>query len=79
MSRSIPNFNASFGGWLTWTRELAGVSQAALAARIGTSQESVRKWERGVACPSLYNAVMVCDALGASLEDLMASTREVTR
>ena len=78
MSRSIPNFNASFGEWLKRTREFAGVSRDALAARIGTSHQAISNWGRGAACPSLYKALLVCDALGASLEDLVSSTREVT-
>ncbi len=51
-------------------RKAQGLSQEALAEKIGVSRQAVSKWETDEAFPDLQKAVMLSDALGISLDDL---------
>lgn len=50
------------------TRERAGLSQHALAARAGTSQPAVSRYESGAASPSVETLDRLLAAMGARLE-----------
>jgi len=45
-------------------RQLAGLSQSELAARIGTSQSVVSRWERGVDTPRIDTLAGILQACG---------------
>lgn len=49
-------------------REAAGLSQRALAAKAGTSQPAVARYERGVAAPSWETLQRIAAACGRRLE-----------
>lgn len=49
-------------------RDLAGLSQAGLAARAGTSQSAIARYETGAAQPSLTTLERLVAACGARLE-----------
>lgn len=49
-------------------RRRAGLTQAALAARVGTTQSAVARWESGSAAPSLDTVVRVLRACELDLE-----------
>ncbi len=51
-------------------RKTQGLSQEALAEKIGVSRQAVSKWETDEAFPDLQKAVLLSDALGVSLDDL---------
>src|SRR6266545_1561793 len=51
-------------------RELKGWSQKALAARVGTNEQSVNHWESGLHKPSKYFQAQLCQLYGKSAEEL---------
>lgn len=50
------------------SREAAGLSQEALAARAGTSQPAVSRYESGISSPSVETLDRLLAAMGARLE-----------
>lgn len=52
-------------------RHRDGLSQADLAARIGTSQQAVAKWEIGTANPKLKKLFAMADVFDCTLETLL--------
>lgn len=58
----------TFGGWLAAALDDRGMSMSALAARVGTTRQSVSDWTRGVSAPSLASALLLCDALAVEGE-----------
>ncbi len=51
-------------------RREQGLSQEALAEKIGVSRQAVSKWETGEALPDLQKAMLLSEALGVSLDSL---------
>lgn len=51
-------------------RQAAGMSQEALAARIGVSQSSLQQWEQGRYWPSAFWLPKLAAALRCSIEEL---------
>lgn len=47
-----------------------GLSQSALADRVGVSKNSISSIERGEYQPSAYTAMMLCICLGKEFSDL---------
>jgi transcriptional regulator with XRE-family HTH domain len=52
------------GARIKAARKLAGLSQRALAARIGVSAMAVSKWERGAVYPGSARMMQIADACG---------------
>lgn len=50
-------------------RERKGMSQDELAAKIGTSRQSISAIERGIALPSVDNAKKIASVLGLKWSD----------
>lgn len=69
---SVPGF----GPRLRALRDLAGLSQRALAAGAGLCTDSVVKLEQGHRQPSLYAAWRLADALGVTVLDLLPAGEE---
>jgi len=61
---------ASFGAIVAERRKSLGISQEALAERIGVSQESLSRMERGFIAPRFERLQLFADALGCSIADL---------
>lgn len=51
-------------------REASGLSQRALAQRLGVASNAVARWERGEHAPSVYGALRVSRALGVPVESI---------
>ena len=51
-------------------REERGVSQNALAERLGVSPQAVSKWERGICCPDIALLPSIADIFGVSIDEL---------
>ncbi len=51
-------------------RKQAGLTQQALAASVGVSRQTIISMETGDYAPSVYLALKVAGALGASVEEL---------
>lgn len=54
-----------------------GTSQSALAARIGISPASLSAKRRGVRDFSFEEVIVLCDLLGASIDEMAPSAEEV--
>lgn len=55
-------------------REQQGLSQAALARKLGVCQQAVGKWERGISDPKWSLAPQLADALCCSIDALFGHT-----
>lgn len=55
-------------------REQQGLSQAALARKLGVCQQAVGKWERGISDPKWSLAPQLADALCCSIDALYGRT-----
>ena len=53
-------------------RKELGLTQEALAHRLGVTNQAVSKWEGDVCCPDIQLLPALADALGLSLDDLFA-------
>ena len=52
-------------------RRKAGITQSALAVRVGVTAQAVSKWEQGRSCPDIAILDEIADALGISLFELL--------
>ena len=52
-------------------RRKSGITQSALAARVGVTAQAVSKWEQGRSCPDIAILDEIADALGISLFELL--------
>jgi transcriptional regulator with XRE-family HTH domain len=60
------------GGNIARRRKELGLTQAALAERLGMEPETVSRCERGAALPSVASLVSFAQVLGTTLADLLA-------
>lgn len=67
---------ATFGDRLAAAREKSGLSQAALAKRLGVKASTVRKWEDDLAEPRANRLSMLAGLLGVSMGWLITGTGE---
>ena len=69
---------AAFGAIIAERRRLLGISQEVMAERVGISQESLSRMEKGVIAPRFERLQLFADALGCSIPDLFRIQREVS-
>lgn len=60
------------GEYISHKRKDKGLTQAALAEKIGVSDKSVSKWERGICLPDVSKYRDLCEILGISINELFA-------
>lgn len=58
--------------WLRAWREGVGLSRSALANQLGTSPDSIRRWEAGTSRPQARFRRPLADAMGLEYQDLCA-------
>ena len=58
-------------------RKKAGLSQEALAERIGVSRQAVSKWETGEAMPELSTVVALANEFGVTTDWLLSDEEEI--
>ena len=58
-------------------RKQAGLSQEALAERLGVSRQAVSKWERSESSPDTDNLIALAQLYGLSLDDLLYVDDEI--
>jgi transcriptional regulator with XRE-family HTH domain len=58
---------------LQQARRRAGLTQAELAARVGTTQSAVARWERGASRPSVERLEAMVGACGLELQLALAA------
>ena len=61
----------SFGAIVSERRKLLSMSQETLAERVGISQESLSRMEKGFIAPRFERLQLFADALGCSISDLL--------
>ena len=64
----------TLGNKLYRLRKNAGLSQEALADKLGVSRQAVSKWECGESLPDTDNLITVSKLFGASLDELVGNT-----
>lgn len=52
-------------------REAAGLSQIQLALRMGVSQGTIARWERGGRTPQAANLIKLAQILGCGVDELL--------
>ena len=57
---------------ILYCRKRAGLSQEALAERLGVSRQAVSKWETGEALPETGKLATLAAALGVSVDWLLS-------
>lgn len=60
------------GQYIQKKRKELGLTQAELAEKLGMSNKSVSKWERGVCLPDVSVYMELCEILGISLNEFIA-------
>ena len=60
------------GKYIAGKRKSLGMTQKQLAEKIGMSDKSVSKWERGVCLPDVSVYKELCSILGISLNEFLA-------
>ena len=61
----------SIGNRIAQFRKQAGLSQEALAEKLGVSRQSVSKWESGGVMPDIDKIIAMSDLFGVSTDDLL--------
>ena len=69
--------NVEIAQRLAERRKQAGLSQEALAAKLGVSRQAVSKWERSESSPDTDNLIALAQLYGVSLDDLLYVDEEM--
>ena len=56
-------------------REAAGMTQSALAEKVGVDRTSVSKWETGAAFPASGKLPRIAEVLGCTVSDLFSGEK----
>ncbi|MFE1192950.1 helix-turn-helix domain-containing protein [Streptomyces olivaceoviridis] len=67
----VPRRRIEIGLQIREARRTAGLSQMTLGDRIGRDHKTVSRWENAVTAPDLVDLLLVADALGVPLADLV--------
>lgn len=60
------------GSYIAEKRKSLGMTQKQLAEKLGKSDKSVSKWERGICLPDVSVYLELCEILGISLNEFLA-------
>jgi len=63
------------GRFIAMCRKERGMTQAALAERLGITDRAVSKWENGRSMPDSSIMLALCDMLGITVNDLLSGER----
>ena len=63
--------NVEIAERLAARRKMAGLSQEALAEKLGVSRQAVSKWERSESSPDTDNLIALAQLYGVSLDELL--------
>lgn len=59
------------GKYIADKRKLLGLTQKQVAEKLGMSDKSVSKWERGICLPDVSVYITLCDMLGISINEFL--------
>ena len=62
---------------LVQLRKENGLSQEALASKLGVSRQAISKWERAEASPDTDNLIALAEIYGITLDALLDSEKEI--
>lgn len=65
----------TMGGLIATLRKEKNMTQAELAARLNVTDKAVSKWERDLCAPDIAALPTLAEALGVSVEELIAAHR----
>lgn len=60
------------GKYIADKRKSLGLTQKQVAEKLGMSDKSVSKWERGICLPDVSVYITLCDMLGISIKEIFA-------
>ena len=60
------------GRYIASKRKALGMTQVQLAEKLGMSDKSVSKWERGICLPDVSVYMELCNILGITLNEFLA-------
>ena len=69
--------NVEIAQRLSARRKQSGLSQEALAEKLGVSRQAVSKWERSESSPDTDNLIALAQLYGLSLDDLLYVDEEI--
>ncbi|MFI6356986.1 helix-turn-helix domain-containing protein [Streptomyces sp. NPDC050743] len=67
----VPRRRAEIGLHIREARRAAGLSQVTLGERIGRDHKTISRWENALRAPDLTDLLLIADALGIPLSDLV--------
>lgn len=67
----VPARHREIGERIRTARRAAGLSQITLGERVGRDHKTIHRWERATTAPDLVDLLLLADALGVPLADLM--------
>ena len=67
----------NLGKKIAEARRHSGLTQNALASRVGVTAQAVSKWEQGRSCPDIAILDEIADALGISLIELLGMDERI--
>ena len=70
------NKTMTFAEKLKTARKNAGMSQDALAEKLGVSRQAVTKWETGRGIPDIENMMIISNLFGISVDEFLSSEKE---
>lgn len=66
----------TLGAKIAQLRKQQGMTQQALADRMGVTDKAVSKWERDLSCPDIKSVPALAEVLGVSVEELMQTEKK---
>ena len=60
---------------ILYCRKKAGLSQEALAEKLGVSRQAISKWETGASDPSTANLIALAKLFGTTPEELLKESQ----
>ena len=68
--------DTKIASFIAHERKARGLTQQALADKLGVTNKAVSKWERGLSCPDISLLAPLAQLLGCSVSELLAGQRE---
>lgn len=70
---------ATIGSRIARLRKEKGMTQEALAEKLGVSSQAVSKWENDMACPDISLLTTLADVLGVTTDELLSGKNDTVQ
>lgn len=67
----VPIRHREIGERLRTARRAAGLSQVELGERVGRDHKTIHRYETAISIPNLFDLLLIADATGVPLADLV--------